>query len=71
MLSLNLINRPIILLTAILFLFFANQVFAQRTDVVIINNDDHITGEIKRLEHGILVFKTDDAGTINIKWEKV
>jgi len=71
MLSLTHINRPIILLTTILFLLFANQVFAQRTDIVIMNNDDHITGEIKRLEVGILVFKTDDAGTINIQWDKI
>ena len=71
MLSLNLINRLFILLTAILLLLFTNQIFAQRTDVVIMNNGDHITGEIKRLQLGILVFKTDDAGTINIQWDKV
>lgn len=71
MLSLTHINRPLILLTTILFLLFENQVFAQRTDIVIMNNDDHITGEIKRLEVGILVFKTDDMETINIKWDKV
>lgn len=35
------------------------------------NNNDNITGEIKRLELGILVFKTDDAGTLNIKWDKI
>ena len=45
--------------------------FAQKTDVVIMQNDDHITGEIKKLEVGILVFKTDDAGTLDIKWNKV
>ncbi|MEE9448933.1 MAG: DUF481 domain-containing protein [Ignavibacteriaceae bacterium] len=71
MLNLNFINRPFFLLTAILFLLLTNQVLAQRTDVVIMNNGDHITGEVKRLELGILVFKTDDAGTINIKWDKI
>ena len=39
--------------------------------LVIMKNDDYITGEIKRLELGILVFKTDDMETINIKWDKV
>jgi len=39
--------------------------------VVIMQNGDHITGEIKRLEVGILVFKTDDIETISIKWNKV
>jgi hypothetical protein len=34
-------------------------------------NGDHITGEIKRLEVGILTFKTDDMETISIKWDKV
>jgi len=71
MLNLNFNKPPIILVPVILFLLLSHQVFAQRTDVVIMNNDDHITGEIKRLELGILVFKTDDAGTINIKWKKV
>jgi hypothetical protein len=69
--SLNFFNRPAILLTTILFLLLANKVFAQRTDVVIMKNGDHVTGEIKRLEVGILVLKTDDIETISIKWDKV
>jgi hypothetical protein len=44
---------------------------AQRTDVVVLGNGDRITGEIKRLESGRLVYKTDDIGTINIEWLKV
>jgi hypothetical protein len=46
-------------------------IYAQREDVVIMKNGDYITGEIKRLELGRLVFKTDDMETINIKWDKV
>lgn len=45
--------------------------FAQKTDIVKLYNGDHITGEIKRLEVGILVFKTDDIETIQIKWNKI
>ena len=52
-------------------LLFNSNLFAQKTDVVIMQNGDHITGELKRLEFGILVFKTDDIETINIKWNKI
>jgi hypothetical protein len=35
------------------------------------NNADHITGEIKKMQFGIVTFKTDDAGTLSIKWDKI
>ena len=35
------------------------------------NNGDHITGEIKKLQFGIVTFKTDDAGTLSIQWDKL
>jgi len=44
---------------------------AERTDVVILANGDHITGEIKQLQRGRLEFKTDKAGTILIDWDTV
>jgi hypothetical protein len=44
---------------------------AQSTDVVILNNGDKITGEIKYLQVGILTFKTDNMETINIQWDKI
>ena len=59
-----------LLLLAISCLVFSD-IYAQREDIVIMQNGDNITGEIKRLELGILVFKTDDIETINIKWDKV
>jgi hypothetical protein len=52
-------------------IFLIQYSYAQREDIVILKNGDHITGEIKRLELGILVFKTDDIETINIKWDKI
>lgn len=67
----NLKHLPFSFLPIFIALLLCTEMFAQRTDVVIMNNDDHITGEIKRLEVGILVFKTDDAGTINIQWNKI
>ncbi|MGD9140360.1 MAG: DUF481 domain-containing protein [bacterium] len=44
---------------------------AARTDVVILRNGDHITGEIKSLSYGKLEYKTDDMSTIYVEWEKI
>jgi hypothetical protein len=45
--------------------------FAQKTDVVILINGDRITGEIKGLDRGRLDYSTDDAGRLQIKWDKI
>jgi Protein of unknown function, DUF481 len=42
-----------------------------RSDVVVLANGDRITGEIVRLERGRLEFKTDDAGTLYLEWDKL
>jgi Protein of unknown function, DUF481 len=42
-----------------------------RTDVVVLRNGDRITGEMVRLERGRLEFKTDDAGTLYLEWDKL
>ena len=34
-------------------------------------NGDRITGEVRRLERGRLQFKTDDAGTLYLEWDKL
>jgi Protein of unknown function, DUF481 len=52
-------------------LFRATAAADPRTDVVTLRNGDRITGEIIRLDRGRLEFKTDDAGTIYIEWDKV
>ena len=62
--------------TKLLFIFyfvflFSPYIYSQKEDIVILKNGDHITGEIKRLEVGILVLKTEDIETISIKWDKV
>ncbi len=54
-----------------LFLLIPVVSHAQRTDIMILMNGDHITGEVKKLEYGVLVFKTDDMKTLNIDWSKV
>jgi len=42
-----------------------------KTDVIILENGDHITGEIKKLDRGKLTLKTDWMGTIEIEWNRI
>ena len=44
---------------------------APKTDIIIFNNGDRLTGEIKSLKRGLLSFNTDATGTISIEWDKV
>jgi hypothetical protein len=46
-------------------------VSAQKTDVIVIENGDRITGEIRSVDRGKLTYKTDDMGTLSVKWDKV
>jgi hypothetical protein len=50
------------------WLVLATAASAARTDVVVLRNGDHITGEVKKLQFGRLQYGTDDIGTINIEW---
>ena len=60
------------LVAGILNLLPASPVIAQgRTDIVTLANGDRITGEIANLERGRLEFKTDDAGTLYLEWDKL
>lgn len=53
-------------------LFLATPVTAApKTDVVVLVNGDHLTGEIKGLEHNRLRVSTDHMGTIYIEWDKI
>jgi hypothetical protein len=55
----------------VLVFVFCADAQAQRTDVVTLGNGDRITGEIINLERGRLEFKTDDAGTLYLEWDKL
>jgi putative salt-induced outer membrane protein YdiY len=45
---------------------------AKRKDVVVMNNGDHITGEVKRLQNGLLFVETDYvSGNIQLDWNQV
>jgi hypothetical protein len=43
----------------------------QKTDKVILRNGDTLTGEIMNMKLGMLSYKMDGPGTIDIKWEYV
>ena len=42
-----------------------------RTDTVTLVNGDRISGEVLRLDRGRLEFKTDNAGTLYLEWDKL
>ncbi|HGY56369.1 MAG TPA: DUF481 domain-containing protein [Caldithrix abyssi] len=44
---------------------------AQKTDIVILDNGDRLTGEIKWMEQAVLKFNTDAMSYIDIKWKKI
>ena len=44
---------------------------APKTDILVMDNGDRITCEILNLERGKLSAKTDDMGTLSIKWLKI
>lgn len=55
----------------VLILLLSHTAYSQRTDLLYLRNGNVITGEIKKLEFGVLTFKTDDAGTITVNWDRV
>ena len=59
------------LFLVVAFLYGSNVLADPKTDVVILKNGDRITGELKGFSRGILLFKTDDAGTLQIEWHAV
>ncbi|UCG85886.1 MAG: DUF481 domain-containing protein [Gemmatimonadota bacterium] len=66
----NCLHQPIVA-AAVTVLLGAGSVNAQKTDVIILVNGDHVTGEIKKLEQGRLEYSTDDMGTLWVKWDKI
>jgi putative salt-induced outer membrane protein YdiY len=63
-------NR-IVLLTLVL-VFLCSPAQAKRKDVVIMNNGDHFTGQVKRLQNGLLYIETDYvSGNIGLDWNQV
>ena len=61
----------LLLLGSVALLSLAPEAGAQKTDVLVLRNGDRITGEVSGLTRGILVYRTDDAGTLRVEWDKV
>lgn len=62
-------NKVSVYLLALLTL--ASCIAHADTDVIVFENGDRLTGELKSLERGKLRFKTDATGTIDVQWDKV
>lgn len=64
--------KRIIIMMLLLAVFFSGPAFSRdKTDVVWIANGNHITGEIKKLERGLLTLNTDYMGEVKIEWADV
>jgi len=59
------------LLISIFLVVFSFSVFAQKTDTIIHTNGNILTGEIKRIDFGIITFKMEGMGTIKYEMDKV
>jgi hypothetical protein len=57
--------------TLVLFIMKGLDTTAQKTDRIVLQNGNEITGEVKKLEYGKLTYSTNDLGTLSVNWEKV
>jgi hypothetical protein len=58
-------------LVSLLALVATPALTAPKTDVIVLLNGDHFTGEVTELAYGQLQLKTDDVGTLAIEWDKI
>jgi hypothetical protein len=63
--------RKLLIILSIALIFCPSVKADKKEDIVILKNGDRITGEIKRMEVGILILSTDDLRTLNIEWDKI
>lgn len=56
------------LLLSLIFCLLPRPSLGEKTDIVILNNGDRVTGEVIRLEAGLLEFNTDTMGRIFVEW---
>jgi hypothetical protein len=58
-------------LSTLFFVLVCEPAHAEKTDVVILENSDYLTGEIKELKFGRLRFKTDSMDSVLIEWDEI
>lgn len=63
------IKKP--LLFSFLLFLVATVSYAQKTDTLVSTNGNIITGEIKKLEYGLLTYKVSGMGTLSVKVENI
>lgn len=63
--------RVVLLLVALELLAASSASAREKTDVIVLVNGDHITGEIKKMERGLVTLKTDAMSTVSIEWADV
>ena len=59
------------MLGALFLLATATTALAQKTDIIVLNNGDRLTAEIKGLERGTVTAKTDALSTVTIYWSDI
>ena len=62
---------PAIIIATLFIQFSGLHVYAQKTDKILLDNNDWITGEIKKMDYAKLSLSTSAAGTIQIKWDRI
>jgi uncharacterized protein DUF481 len=62
---------PSTFFACLITVLFSQATFAEKTDVVHLNNGDQVTAEIKELSRGEMRLSTDAFGTIYVKWQDV
>jgi len=67
----SLLHSVLLFFTVMLQLMSTPVLGRDKTDVIILKNGDHITGEIKSLARGKMSLSTDSMGTVSIEWEDV
>ena len=65
------VPRRIVILLLAAMTMAAAPAWAQKTDVVTLNNGDRFTCEVKLLDRGRLEVSTDNLGTVHIEWDKI
>lgn len=58
-------------LAGLLLFALAGSAFAQKTDVIVLFNGDHVTGEIKAYATGRLSVETDIGSDLSLKWNRI
>ena len=59
------------IISIILFCAISLTVCAQKNDTIYLSNGDRLTGELKKVETGLVFLKTDAFGTVKIEVEKI